>query len=431
MGGPQIPSPADLPASLRIDAAARRVWLSPSDPGFFRDPYPAYAAIRAACPVFFWEDYGQWCFTGHGAVGALFRDRRFGREITHVASRSALGWPDHPDHVEPFYAFEFNSMLEREPPVHTRLRALVNRAFVSRTVERLRPRVAALTHRLIDAFSGDIIDLLPAFAEPIPVTIIAEMLGVPVEAAPQLLRWSHEMVAMYAFGRTRAIEDRAVAATLAFSSFMREHVAARRGKPGDDILTLLLAAEADGDRLSEDELVTTAILLLNAGHEATVHAIGNGVAAILRSALDPKHLFRNPERTNATVEELLRLDPPLHMFSRYALEPMTVAGVDLKLGDRIGLLIGAANHDPTIYPSPERLDPDRATVPHVAFGAGLHFCIGAPLARLELQVALPILFERLPAVKLAAPPVYDDRYHFHGLESLRLRIGAVHPVRST
>jgi cytochrome P450 len=397
------------------------VRLSPTDPVFVQDPYAAYRLIRAVCPVFFWEDYGFWCFAGHAAVNALFRDRRFGREVTHLTSRAALGWPAIPAHLAPFYDVEAHSMLEREPPVHTRLRMLVNRAFVSRTVERLRPRAAALAHGLIDGFQHhDTIDLLPAFAEVIPVTLIAEMTGIPASEAPRLLDWSHRMVAMYQFGRSRADEDAAVAATQAFTGFIREIIRLRRAAPGDDLLSLLLAAEADGGRLSEDEVVSTVILLLNAGHEATVHAIGNGVAAILRAGADPGALFATAERSAATVEELLRFDPPLHCFTRYALERMTIEGCALTVGDQVGLLIGAANRDPAAFADPDRLDPDRPAVPHMAFGAGIHFCLGAPLARLELQVALPILFERLPHLRLAQAPRFADRYHFHGLEALML-----------
>ena len=409
------------PNSLRIDVATRRVRLSPRDPAFVQNPYAAYARIHAACPVFFWEDYGHWFLARHADVNALFRDRRFGREVTHVASREALGWPEPQAHLKSFDDFSANTLLDREPPVHTRLRGLVNRAFVSRTVERLRPRVARLAETLIDSFAGEgKVDLLPAFAAIIPVTIIAEMLGVPVIEAPRLLDWSHRMVAMYEFGRTRAVEDEAVAATAAFSAFVRELIAERRRQPGEDVLSLLLAAEQQGGRLSEDEVIGTVILLLNAGHEATVHAIGNGVAAILSAGLDPAPLFATPESTAATVEELLRFAPPLHSFSRYALEAVTLEGVDFAVGDQIGLLIGAANRDPAVYPGPGRLDPGRTFVPHVAFGAGIHFCIGAPLARLELQVALPILFRRLPGLRLEQPPSFADRYHFHGLAALRL-----------
>ena len=410
-----------LPRSLEIDAATRRVRLSPTDPDFVQNPYPAYREIRDRCPVFFWEDYGHWCAARHVDVQALFRDRRFGRDVSHVTSREVLGWAPVPEHLRPFTDTEARSMLDNEPPVHTRLRGLVNKAFVSRTVEQLRPRLATLAHRLVDAFGGlDAIDLLPAFAEPIPVTIIADLLGVPADRAPQLLDWSHRMVAMYQFGRTRAIEDAAVAATLAFSSFLRDLLPDRRQRPGGDILSLLLAAEADGDRLTEDELVANAILLLNAGHEATVHAIGNGVKAILEAGLDTAQLFEGPEQTRRTVEELLRFDPPLHMFKRYALGPVEFGGNSLQLGDRVGLLIGAANRDPGAFPDPDRLDPHRAPAPHTSFGGGIHFCVGAPLARLELEVALPILFDRCPALRLLERPRYADRYHFRGLTALRV-----------
>ena len=413
-----------LPASLAIDADRRRVRLAPTDPAFVQDPYPAYRAIRQACPVFFWEDYGFWCCAGSAEVEALFRDRRFGREVTHILSREALGWPPLPDHTKPFYDLDCRSMLEREPPVHTRLRRLVNRAFVSRAVERLRPRVAALAHTLLDGFpaAGTVVDLVPGFAEPIPIGIIAELLGVPAADAPLLLGWSHRMLAMYRLGRTRDVEEAAVAATLDFSAYLRRHVAARRGRPRDDLLTLLVAPGPDGERLEEDEIVSNAVLLLNAGHEATVHAIGNAAAAILGSVPNPAALFATPERTAATVEEALRFEPPLHLFTRYALEPVQVAGASLAVGDRIGLVIGAANHDPARLPEPDRFDPTRAPVPHAAFGGGIHFCLGAPLARLELQEALPILFARLPGLSLAAPPRFADRYHFRGLEALHVTL---------
>src|SRR5271154_4893937 len=205
-----------------IDAGRRRVWLSPRDPEFVSDPYRAYAAIRESSPVFFWEDYGFWCFARHADVSALLRDRRFGRGITHLMSRAELGWPEPKPHLQPFDALERHSILELEPPEHTRLRNLVNRAFVSRQVERLAPRIAALTNKLIDGFvaqgSADLLDVL---ATPIPVIVIAELLGVPAEMWPRLLDWSHRMVAMYQFGATREAEDGAVAATQEFVAVLR------------------------------------------------------------------------------------------------------------------------------------------------------------------------------------------------------------------
>jgi cytochrome P450 len=407
--------------SLQIDAAGRRVRLDPRDPDFFNDPYRAYAAIRAAAPVFFWEQYGFWCCAGYSEVSALLRDRRFGRQILHVMSRESLGWPAPPAHLAPFDAIERHSLLELEPPEHTRLRALVNRAFLSRQVERLAPRVADLANDLIDAFPahGEA-ELIGGFATPIPVAVIAELIGVPREMAPQLLDWSHRMVAMYQYAVTRAVEDAAAAAASEFAAFLRETVAARRGDPRDDLVSRLIAAEADGARLSQEELITTCMLLLNAGHEATVHALGNGVKTILENRVDGARAFADARASEATIEELLRFDAPLHLFTRYALEDVEFAGVELRQGERIGLLLGAANRDPRAFAEPDRLEPARAPNPHVTFGAGIHFCVGAPLARLELRVALPILFRRLPGLRLAEAPRYRDAYHFHGLEALRV-----------
>src|SRR5208337_4798636 len=255
---------------------------------------------------FFWEDYGFWCFAAHADVSALLRDRRFGRQILHVMCRAELGWPEPKAHLAPFEALERHSILEMEPPEHTRLRNLVNRAFVSRQVEKLGPRIAALAHERIDAFEPrGAADLIEDFASPIPVAVIADLLGVPRGLGPRMLDWSHRMVAMYQFGVTRAVEESAAEASREFADFI------------DDLISQLLIAENDGGKLSEDELVTTSILLLNAGHEATVHAIGNGIKAMLERGVDPRAAFADDKSRATTVEELLRLDPPLHLFARY------------------------------------------------------------------------------------------------------------------
>lgn len=393
----------------------------PDDPGFYQNPYPAYARMRELGPAFAWEEYGFTAFARFAEVNAILRDRRFGREIAHVMSREEAGLPPIPDHLKPFYEFEARSLLEREPPAHTRLRALVNRAFVSRHVERLRPRVRALAHELIDGFEAKgTVDLLPVFAERIPVIVIAELLGVPTEMAPQLLDWSHRMVAMYQFNRTRATEDSAMEATQAFSAFIRGYAQARRGDPRDDLLTRLIEAEEAGDRLSADELATTAILLLNAGHEATVHAIGNGVKALLEIGADAAALFADAERGAAAADELLRFDPPLHLFTRFVLEDCEISGVTLERGQVVALLLGSANRDERRFADPDRLDFARGGSGHVGFGAGIHFCVGAPLARIEMAEAIAALFQRLPGLGLAEAPGYADRYHFHGLEALEL-----------
>jgi unspecific monooxygenase len=408
--------------TLSIDAARRCVRLDPRDPDLFNDPYRAYAAVHEAAPVFFWEDYGSWCFARHADVSALLRDRRFGRQITHLMNRAELGWPEPKPHLASFDALERHSILELEPPEHTRLRNLVNRAFVSRRIEKLGPKIAALAHERIDAFAHrGSADLVEEFAGPIPVAVIADLLGVPRAMGPELVDWSHRMVAMYQFGANRAVEERAAEAASAFADFVRGFARARRSDLGDDLVSQLLIAESDGGRLSEDELVTTVILLLNAGHEATVQAIGNGVKTMLDEGVDHRLAFADERATAATVEELLRFDPPLHLFTRYALEDAEFEGVQLEKGDRIGLLLGAANRDPGRFPNPGLFDSGRSPNPHVSFGAGIHFCVGAPLARLELGLALPILFARLPGLRLAKPPRYRDAFHFHGLEALKVQ----------
>lgn len=382
----------------------QRLSQSPTEPGFIQNPYPFYARARAAGPLMFWEDYGMVMATSHAAAGAIFKDRRFGRV--------PLTPPEIPDRLAPFYAVEAHSMLELEPPRHTRLRSLVMRAFTSRRVAAMAPGIEALCDQLIDAFPDSPFDLLTQFAQPLPVIVIARLLGVPEDRADALLAWSNAMVRMYMAGRTRADEDAAVEATRDFVTFLESYIAERRHDPRDDLISELIAAEEDGDRLSGAELVSTCILLLNAGHEATVHTIGNGVKLMLETGrghgADPK----------ALIEEILRLDPPLHLFTRWCYEDVTLMGHNFRRGEEVGLLLASAGRDAAVYTDPDRFDPARKAPLHHAFGAGLHFCVGAPLARLELQIALPRLMARVSGLQLSDTPRYADIYHFHGLERL-------------
>lgn len=384
------------------------------DPDFVRDPYPHYARLRALGPAVRWDALGYTCFTRHAEVNALLRDRRFGRQILHRMTREELGWPAPQPHLAAFDAFERHSLLELEPPVHTRIRGLVSPPFVPRSIERLESHIEALAHALVDALPLDAeFDLLDGFARHLPVLVIAGFLGVDATMAPQLLAWSHDMVAVYQVRRDRTIEERCEAATVAFSAWMRAQIAERRRAPTDDVLSQLLAARtAAGESLSDDELVTTAILLLNAGHEATVHAIGNGVAALL--AHQPASAATFLADPVAVSEEMLRFDAPLHLFTRYALEDVEVAGLRFAKGERIGLLLGSANRDAARFHEAERFVPDRTPNPHVAFGAGIHACVGAPLARLELRTAVRVLFERMPGLRLAGEPPVADTWHFRG-----------------
>ena len=291
---------------------------SPTDPAFVQNPYGFYERARAGGPLFFWHDYKMICATSAATVGAILRDRRFGREVPPERQRPV------PDHLRGFYAVEAHSMLEleREPPTHTRLRGLVLRAFTSRRINGLAPEIASLSQTLIDGFPTGPFDLLSTFATKLPVIIIARLLGVPEDRADDLLAWSNAMVGLYQASRTRETEDRAERATEAFVDFMRGYVEKRRAIPADDLITQLIAAESAGEKLSTDELISTCILLLNAGHEATVHTIGNGVKALLQSGVGAENLT-GPDAETA-VEEILRQDPPLHMFTRHAYEDIEI-----------------------------------------------------------------------------------------------------------
>jgi len=379
---------------------------SPQDPDFVQNPYAFYDRARAHGPFFHWADYGKTCVTSYAAVNAILRDRRFGRKVPPDRQKPIA------PHAAPFYAIEAHSMLELEPPRHTRLRGLVMRAFTSRRINALEPEIAQLSNDLIDACPAGEFDLLQHFGQRLPVTIIARLLGVPEAMGGDLLRWSNAMVKMYLAHRSHAVEEAAAQAAQDFSDFMRGYITARRNRPADDLITHLIAAEAEGERLSTEELISTCILLLNAGHEATVHTIGNGVKALLA------HPAALAAPIEAVVEEIIRFDPPLHMFSRYAYDDIDVMGHVVPKGSEISLLLAAANHDPKAFEAPERFNPARPAKANLSFGAGLHFCVGAPLARLELQVALPILFQRLPRLHMTEPPRYSDSYHFHGLERL-------------
>jgi unspecific monooxygenase len=410
-----------IPSVLSIDPATRRVSLEANDPAFYGNPNAVYAALHAHCPTFYWEQQKQWYFTGYDHVNGLLRDRRFGRQILHIATRAELGMDEPLPHLKNFDLAERHSLLEIEPPEHTRLRTLVNRAFVTRHVEKMKPEIAELANQLIDRFEhrGEV-ELLSAFADIIPVTMIARMIGIPEEMGPQLLKWSHAYVRMYMFGRTRGDEYAADQAAKEFADYVKSVIVERRANPRDDLLTHMITTEHKGQYLTDEELVSTTIVLLNAGHEATVHQIGNSVRVILESGHAPEDIFKDDAATERTVEETLRICAPVHVFQRWALEPVKIDGVSLQRGDKVAMILAAANLDPTKFSDPLAFKPDRQEAPNLSFGAGIHFCIGGPLARLELNIALPILFERLPGLKLARRPAVKDVYQFHGLDKLEL-----------
>ncbi|MEY8882780.1 cytochrome P450 [Donghicola sp. XS_ASV15] len=385
---------------------------SPTQPAFVQNPYPFYEAARAASPVHDWQDYNMPAAFTHEAVAALLKDKRFGREIpTELQSAPA-------PHLTDFYRIEDHSMLELEAPRHTRLRSLVLRAFTSRRIKGLGPEIERLSHHLIDEMPMGGCDLLPAYCAMVPVIVIARLLGVPEGMANQLLSWSNAMVGMYQAGRTHEDEVAANTAAREFASFMEDYIADRRATPADDLISELIAAEENGQRLTVDEMIATCILLLNAGHEATVHTLGNGVKTLIENRIPVSAL--QGDAVQATVEEILRYDPPLHVFTRYAYEDVTLFGYDFKRGQQVALMLASANRDSAAWDAPDRFDPTRSAKTNTSFGGGIHFCIGAPLARLEMQIALRVLFERRPNLALNGQPEYANVYHFHGLKALNV-----------
>ncbi|MGY2083311.1 cytochrome P450 [Blastococcus sp. SYSU DS0539] len=384
-------------------------------PSFVADPYPAFARARAQAPVQWHEGLGLWLAFTHAESNAVLRDRRLGRI-----------WADREpgDRFASFNLIHRNAILEMEPPNHTRLRRLITSAFARGHVERLRPWVEELAGRLagelVERSGGsEPVDLLTGMAEQLPVAVIAELLGVPEADRPLLRPWSNAIVKMYEYDRTRQREDDAERAADEFVAYLRELAADRRRHPGEDLVSHLVSVrDTDGDKLTEDELVTTCILLLNAGHEATVNVTGNGMLALLRHPQQLARLRADRSLLPAALEELMRFDPPLQLFERTATADVEIGGVTVAEGQKIAALLGAANHDPAVFAAPDTLDITRTDNPHISFGAGIHFCIGAPLARVELQATFGALLDRASELELGGEPVRRPEFVIRGLETL-------------
>lgn len=416
---------------MQINSKKQTVSLNIRDHDFYNNPYPDYEKLQQQCPMFYWQEHRLWTFVNHRDVSSLLRDRRFGRQIDHLKSREELGLSAIPSNLQPFFDVDRHSMLGLEPPSHTRLRGLVQKGFMAREIERLRGRIEELCHQLIDEIEDNCgassFDFKERYATPIPVIVIAEMLGVPKSMAPELLRWSHNMIKMYEMQRTPEMETAAVESSREFVNYLKSLVQERRRHPREDLISKLIEVESAGDRLSEDELIANCILLLNAGHEATVNVLGNGMVALLNHpqqlALWRNHGTGDTSFSKSAVEELLRFDTPLHQFNRWVLEPLELGGHHFETGQEIALILGAANRDPAVFRNPHELQLDRHPNPHLSLGGGIHYCLGAPLARLEIQISIPVFLQRLPRVQLEKKPVYSNTYHFHGLESILMSTG--------
>ncbi|MFC9128729.1 cytochrome P450 [Streptomyces sp. NPDC057099] len=404
-------------------AAAFDLAFDPWDPAFLADPYPAYAELRAKGRVHYYEPTNQWLVPHHADVSALLRDRRLGRTYQHRFTHEEFGRTAPPQEHEPFHTLNDHGMLDLEPPDHTRIRRLVSKAFTPRTVERLKPYVRGLADDLASALvaaGGG--DLLTDVAEPLPVAVIAEMLGIPESDRAPLRPWSADICGMYELNPSEETAAKAVRASVEFSDYLRELIAARRKEPGDDLVSGLIEAHDEGDRLTEQEMISTAVLLLNAGHEATVNSTVNGWYALFRNEAQLAALRADHTLVPSAVEELMRYDTPLQLFERWVLDDIEIAGTTIPRGAEIAMLFGSANHDPTVFENPSHLDLTRTDNPHISFSAGIHYCIGAPLARIELAASMTALLEKAPALRLAEEPQRKPNFVIRGLEGLSVAV---------
>jgi cytochrome P450 len=384
--------------------------FDPQNPEFVADPYPTFAAMRAQAQVHAHPGLGLAVAVSHAACSEVLRNRSLGRI-----------WSDATP-IEQFTSFNLlhrNSLLENEPPTHTRLRRLVSAAFGRGHTERLRPWVDKLADRLVTELADRIAaegaaDLLEIVAAPLPVEVIAELLGVPAEDRPKLVPWSNAIVKMYEYGLPEPKRQEAEQAASEFVAYLR----GLASDPAPDSLINDLVAAHDGEKLNQDELVATAVLFLMAGHEATVNVIGNGVVALMRHRDQWQRLIDDPTLLPTAAEELIRYDAPLQLFERTATAEVTIAGYTLQPGEKVAALLGAAARDGQVFATPDTLDVGRNPNPHLGFGAGIHYCVGAPLARVEIAAALRALTTRLPGLRLAGEPERRPEFVIRGLRKL-------------
>lgn len=414
-----MPDPFD-PAAVGFD---------PQDPAFIADPYPVYARMRALGPVLYYPARDLFLLNGFAEVNAALRDRRLGRAYRHRYTDEKFGQPGEDPRWPNFNASERWSLLNIEPPDHTRIRRLITKVFTARSIAALRPKIEVLaTEHLARALAGagdafdSPVDLIAGYAQPFSVAVICTLLGVPLMDGPRMLDWSHAIVKMYEFSTSDAERGGADHAAQEFIDYVHALIEARRSHPENDLISELVQVADEGEKLTVDEIVCTVIVLLNAGHEATVNTLGNGMRALLGHPDQWARVTDGEVAPAVVVEEMLRWDAPLQLFERWVLEDgVEIGGRAFAVGERIGMMFGSANRDPARFVDPDTFDAARGESTHIGFGGGLHFCIGAPLARLELEVSVSLLRD-LPGLRLAEPPRYQPYFVIRGLERLLLTI---------
>jgi cytochrome P450 len=398
--------------------------FDPADPEFLADPYPVLGAIREATPIFWNERSGQWTLTRFADIAETLRDRRLGRSYTHRYRHDEVGRPEPDPRWSSFHRHEAWSLLCLEPPDHTRIRRLVSKVFTPRAVAALRPTVERFAAERLDACrdrrddTGSF-DLIADFAQPFSVAVICSMLGVPRSDTQALLDWSHAIVKMYELTTTDEVRAAANQAAAEYIEYTERLIADKRRHPDDLLVSALVQVEDAGDRLDVDEIVSTTMVLLEAGHEATVNTLGNGGRAVLQRPDQWQRLVDGEVDARTAVEELLRFDSPLQLFERWVLDDgVEIAGQWIEVGQEVAMLFGSAQRDPRRFTDPDTFDIGRGDAAHIGFGGGIHFCVGAPLARMELDVSLAGLVERFPDLSIADEPSYLPNFVIRGLDGL-------------
>lgn len=394
--------------------------FAPADPDFIADPYPVFERLRTAGRALPYPARGVHLLTRFADVHLALRDRRLGRAYAHRYTEQQFGQTPTDPRWSRWAESERWSLLNLEPPDHTRLRRLISQVFTARSIAGMRSEITRLAQRQAHCLGAEF-DLIADYAQPFSVAVICTLLGVPLADGPQLLDWSHAIVKMYEFAADDTERQHAELAADQFIGYVRLLIAARRVEPADDLITELVRVSDGGDRLAEAEIVSTVIVLLNAGHEATVNTLGNGMRAMLLHPEEWARVTSGQVPALTAVEEMIRWDAPLQLFERWVLEDgVELAGTTFNTGDRVALMFGSANRDPDRFPDAARFDIGRGDQTHIGFGGGLHFCIGAPLARLELEVSLDLL-RQLDRLTLTERPGYQPYFVIRGLTALRLR----------
>ncbi|MEI6762799.1 MAG: cytochrome P450 [Actinomycetes bacterium] len=379
------------------------------------NPYPHLAELRKAGKPIWHDGLGLFLAPNHRDANEVLRNKSLGRIF--VPKAPASEW-------DVFNYLHADSILDSEPPKHTRLRSLVMKAFNKNRIEALRPNILALTHQLLDAIEakGGTFDVIADYAEPLPVKVIAALLGFPDEDEHLLRPWSQAIVKMYEVNPSAQHQHDAQVAANEFAEYVHGLMLLRKANPTDDLITELAHVEEAGEKLSTHELIATCVLLLNAGHEASVNGFGNGMVAAHQNHSEWEKLQARPDEVATTaIEEFLRYDAPLQFFDRTATADLEISGVTIKQGQKIVSLLGSANRDEEVFPDADKMDITRERNPHIGFGAGIHFCIGAPLARLEMSISLPELFKRFPRMELTDPPVRRQTFSLRGYETVPAR----------